>query len=166
MPVFNGMPIETAESYRTGSPDAYGNAPERHVSDGDAPCRCCLRPVPKGEEMLILAYRPFSALQPYAETGPVFLGASSGPEGRSGGAPGVPECLTSPDYLLKGYSAEERIVYGTGRITPLEEVETYADALLRRSDVAFVDLRSARNNCWQARLMPERDRHASDDGEV
>ena len=66
-----------------------------------------------------------------------------------------PENLTSSDYLLKGYSSDERIIYGTERITPVEEVSTYADALLNRPDVAFVDLRSARNNCWQARLTSE-----------
>lgn len=152
MPVFNGMPIETAKGYRSGTLDAYGNVPERQISDGGAPCRCCLRSVPEGEEMLVFAYRPFSVLQPYAETGPVFLCAK--PCAPSG-APGLPEILTSPDYLLKGYSSDERIIYGTGRITPVEEVSSYADALLNRHDVAFVDLRSARNNCWQARLTSE-----------
>ena len=153
MPIFEGMPTETANAYRSGSPDAYGNAPERKISDGDAPCRCCLRFVPEGEEMLIIAYRPFSALQPYAETGPVFLCSKSCAPKAAVGSPAI---LTSPDYLLKGYSSDKRIVYGTGRITPVEQVASYADALLSRDDVEFVDLRSARNNCWQARLTSER----------
>lgn len=153
MPIFEGMPIETADAHRSGAPDAYGNAPERKISDGDAPCRCCLRMVPEGDEMLVIAYRPFFNLHPYAETGPVFLCAK--PCAPSGD-PGLPAILTSSDYLLKGYCSDERIVYGTGRITPVGEVAGYADALLSRDDVAFVDLRSARNNCWQARLTSER----------
>ena len=80
--------------------------------------------------------------------GPVFVCADEcAPEGS-----GEPPIIVSPDYLLKAYSTDQRIIYGTGRITPKAEISTYADTLLARDDVAFVDLRSARNNCWQARL--------------
>ena len=59
---------------RAGGGDAYGNPAERTISDGEGnPCRHCLGFVPKGEEMLILAHRPFGAVQPYAETGPIFV---------------------------------------------------------------------------------------------
>ncbi|MBT9385778.1 DUF1203 domain-containing protein [Pseudooceanicola sp. CBS1P-1] len=151
MPRFHGMPVATAESFRGGAPDAYGNPPERQRSDGGAPCRCCLRMIPEGAAMLVLAYRPFVSLQPYAETGPVFLCADAcAPDSAAEGS--LPAILVSPDYLLKGYCAEERIVYGTGQVTPVPEIAAYADALLARPEVAFVDLRSARNNCWQARL--------------
>lgn len=149
MPIFNGMPVKIADEYRAGSPDAYGNPPERAISDGDAPCRCCLRGIPEGEEMLVLAYCPFNKLQPYAETGPVFLCAKTcRPIYKSK----HPDILTSSEYLLKGYSSDERIIYGTGQITTVDEIENYADMLLERADVYFVDLRSAKNNCWQARL--------------
>jgi len=148
MPYFTGLPVALADQYRAGSTDAYGNAPEHQTSDGDAPCRCCLRMIPDGADMLILAYRPFTELQPYAETGPVFLCADHcAPTGT-----GVPEVVASPNYLLKAYSANERIIYGTGQITPRDEVADYAAKLLERGDVAFVDLRSAHNNCWQARI--------------
>ncbi len=50
--------------------------PERRTSNGvGVPCRHCLRNVEAGRDYLILAYRPFPALQPYAETGPIFLHA-------------------------------------------------------------------------------------------
>jgi hypothetical protein len=64
----------------------------------------------------------------------------------------LPPVVCSAAYLLKGYSADERIIYGTGQITPKEDVESYAATLLARADVAFVDLRSAKNNCWQVRI--------------
>ena len=149
MPIFKGMSPQAADQYRGGSPDAYGNAAERKISDGRAPCRCCLRYVPEGEEMLVLAYRPFDQLQPYAETGPIFLCSK---KCRFTNTLGSPEILTSSHYLLKGYSSDEKIVYGTGQITPVDEIPAYADQLLTREDVVFVDLRSATNNCWQARL--------------
>lgn len=150
MLVFEGLPNATADHYKAGGTDAYGCPPEYTVSDGDGvPCRRCLRNIPKGHGMLILAHRPFSTAQPYAETGPIFLcTAPCEPVGQD-----IPEVLTtSPDYLLKGYSADERIVYGTGAVVPAADIPTYAQALLDREDVAFVDVRSARNNCWQVRV--------------
>ncbi len=47
------------------------------VSDGHGnPCRSCLADIRAGAAMLIVAARPFPALQPYAETGPIFLCAA------------------------------------------------------------------------------------------
>ena len=138
---------------REGGPDANGQPAERAVSDGvGTPCRSCLRDVPEGAAMLILAARPFPALQPYAETGPVFLCEG---ECEPWDGLGLPPVLSaSPDYLVKGYSRDHRIVYGTGRIAPAQHIEGYAATLLERPDVAFVDIRSARNNCWLARAVP------------
>ena len=153
MPIrFLPMPTETAAAYRAGAPDANGQPPERAVSDGGGnPCRHCLRMIPEGAPMLILAYRPFATLQPYAETGPVFLCAAPCP---AHAGHGLPEVLTaSPDYLLKGYRADERIAYGTGRVTPRAELAAYAETVLADPAIAFVDVRSARNNCWQARIV-------------
>ncbi|MEM1429998.1 MAG: DUF1203 domain-containing protein, partial [Pseudomonadota bacterium] len=64
----------------------------------------------------------------------------------------VPPVLTaSPEYLIKGYSGADRIVPGTGRIVPADEIVDYAGAVLDDSEIAYVDIRSARNNCWLAR---------------
>ncbi|MGR3502006.1 DUF1203 domain-containing protein [Pseudaestuariivita sp.] len=152
MLTFEGLATQTAEALRGGGVDAYGNTAERAVSNGSGvPCRHCLRMVPKGTGYLIVAHRPFSGLQPYAETGPIFLcaGACAAPEDRRA----VPEVLTaSPDYLLKGYGADERIVYGTGAIVARDRVRAFAEEVLSRADIAFVDVRSARNNCWLGRI--------------
>ena len=148
MPNFTGMPAATADQFRAGMADVYGNPPEQRISDGDAPCRCCLRMIAQGKPMLVLAYRPFKAVHAYAETGPVFLCADHcAPAGTA-----LPEVVASPDYLLKAYSVDERIIYGTGQITPRSDIEGYARSLLARDDVAFVDIRSAKNNCWQVRI--------------
>lgn len=153
MPYYSGMSQEDADTFRQGGPDAYGMSPERMRSDGTAPCRCCLKFIEAGSDMLVLAYRPFKEVQPYAETGPVFLCA--GDCEAVGSSPDWPEIVVSPEYLLKGYSSDERIVYGTGQITPKADVAAYADALLMREDISFVDLRSAKNNCWQVRMTRE-----------
>jgi len=145
------MPTAEAEAYRAGGPDAYGLAPERAVSGGPGhPCRHCLAEIPAGAPMLILAHRPFPAPQPYAETGPIFLCAA--PCTRYEGREMPPIARTAPDYLVKGYSAEDRIRYGTGRVVPAGALAGYAADLLARTDVAYVHIRSARNNCFQFRI--------------
>lgn len=142
-------------SVRAGGPDAYGKPAERAVSDGGGnPCRHCLTHIPKGAPMLILAARPFPAVQPYAETGPIFLCADACAPWAGDGVP--PILTTSPDYLLKGYSADHRIVYGSGRVVPAGDLCGYAAELLSDPCISYVDVLSARNNCFQTRITQTR----------
>lgn len=148
--VFTAMPTEEAHGFRTGDCDAYGNLPEVAASPGGMPCRHCLGQIDAGEQMLILAYRPFRSLQPYAETGPVFLHARACE--RYPRTDALPPVLDSPDYIVRGYGADDRIVYGTGAVTPTDRIAARAAKLLKRPDVAYVHVRSARNNCYQCRI--------------
>jgi hypothetical protein len=148
------LPYDTATvaSLRAGGPDAYGQPAERSISDGGGnPCRSCLNDVPKAAAMLICAARPFPTKQPYAETGPIFLCADECTPYAGYDLP--PVLKTSPDYLLKSYSKDDRIIYGTGQITLSGDIAQYATDLLARDDVAYVDVRSARNNCFQTRII-------------
>jgi len=151
MPVkFTPIPTETVRALQSGTPDAYGQVPERHVSEGGGnPCRHCLKMIPEGQAMLILAYRPFPAPQPYAETGPIFLCADPC---AAGGGDKVPEILTSPDYIIRGYSAEDRIVYGTGQVVAQTALVEEAARRFADARVSYIHLRSARNNCFQLRI--------------
>lgn len=136
---------------RAGGADAYGKPAEHAVSDGVAkPCRSCLCNIAEGAPMLILAARPFPEAQPYAETGPIFLCADACTPYSEDAVP--PVLKTSPDYLMKAYTADHRIAYGTGQITPASEIESYAASLFERADLAYIDVRSARNNCFLARI--------------
>ena len=101
--VFTAMPAKEAEAFRAGAGDAYGNPPEKAVSPGGMPCRHCLAQINEGEGMLILAYRPFPSLQPYAETGPVFLHAEACE--RYPQTDAVPPMLNSPDYICLLYTS-------------------------------------------------------------
>ena len=148
---FKAMPTAEARALQRGGPDAYGFPPERRISDGDGvPCRHCLREVAAGDEYLILAYRPFPALQPYAETGPIFLHADECE--RAEDSPALPQMMSSTDYIVRGYGEDDRIVYGTGAVVPTEEIGSRAEALFARDDIAYVHVRSARNNCYQCRI--------------
>jgi hypothetical protein len=145
------MLTDQAESLRQGGTDAYGNLPERQISDGDGvPCRHCLRNVAAGDAYLIFALRPFTSLQPYAETGPAFMHAEECPAYSESVRP--PVLNASKDYLLRGYGNNERIIYGTGGVIPTEQLESRAEALLAMPDVASVHVRSAKNNCYQCRI--------------
>lgn len=149
---YTAIPTASARALQTGGPDANGQTAERQISDGAGnPCRHCLRMIPKGAAMLVLAHRPFPAPQPYAELGPIFLCADPCLEG--GGA-GMPEILSSPDYITRGYGADNRIVYGTGSVTPTARIPVRAATLLADPRVEYVHVRSARNNCYQLRIDP------------
>lgn len=150
--IFTPIPTDLVRAWRAGEPDANGQKPERQISDGGGnPCRHCLQMIPVGAPMLVLAHRPFPAPQPYAEVGPIFVCAEDCP---AGGGPELPAILQSPTYILRGYGADDRIVYGTGAIVPTDQLR--AEAALRLADprVAYVHLRSARNTCFQLRIDP------------
>lgn len=148
---FVAMPTEHARALQGGGADAYGLRPERRVSDGvGVPCRHCLKNVTAGEAYLVLAYRPFPELQPYAETGPIFLHAEPCAGWAASGE--MPEMLSSRDYIVRGYGADHRIVYGTGKVVDTPEIAAWAETLFQRGDVAYAHIRSARNNCYQARI--------------
>jgi hypothetical protein len=149
---FLALDTDTARRYQAGGIDANGQAPERRVSNGAGlPCRHCLRLIPKGAPFLILAHRPFPEVQPYAEVGPIFLCAD--PCERHPETETLPEMFAGWDKLiLRGYGHDERIVYGTGEVVGTNEIEARAGALFERDDIAFIHLRSARNNCYQGRI--------------
>ena len=154
-PVFKALPTETVRALQAGASDAYGLKPERKISDGDGvPCRHCLKNVAAGDPYLVLAYRPFPALQPYAETGPIFLHAETCEHAAESDV--LPELFgKTAAYIVRGYSADDRIVYGTGAVVPTAEIQARAVELLARGDVAYLHMRSAKNNCYQCRIERE-----------
>ncbi|UUX50144.1 DUF1203 domain-containing protein [Nisaea acidiphila] len=148
------LETEIARHYQSGGADANGQVPERKVSEGGSmPCRHCLQNIAAGEEYLVFAHRPFPAAQPYAEIGPIFLhaGACSRYEAFSE----LPAMFRDWEtIMLRGYGADDRIVYGTGTVVDVSEIAATADDILRHPDVRYVHARSARNNCYQCRIEP------------
>jgi hypothetical protein len=99
--------------------------------------------------MLVLAHRPFPAPQPYAEVGPIFLCAEPC---EAGGGEDLPAMLAAPDYIVRGYGVDDRIVYGTGGVVATAAIPARAAELLADDRVDYVHVRSARNNCFQCRV--------------
>lgn len=140
------------DELRHAGVDAYGNAPERQISDGGGnPCRSCLHDIPKGEEMLVVAARPFPEPHPYAETGPVFFCADHCTPWCGAGLP--PVLNGREEALIKGYGADHRILYGTGAIVPVSKIAATCETLFDTPDVAFIDVRSSKNNCFTFRIL-------------
>jgi len=151
-PIFKALPSDDVARLRAGGKDAFGLTPERAISDGQGtPCRHCLCHVPKGKGMLILAHRPFENLHAYAETGPIFLCADDC-ERAVDGAQSPAIMADTESYLIKGYSQDERIVYGTGAVVPTAQVSARCAQIFDDPNVAFIHVRSSRNNCYQMRV--------------
>ncbi|MGB7243057.1 MAG: DUF1203 domain-containing protein [Sulfitobacter sp.] len=152
MVTFTALPTDIVRHWQAGGSDAHGQTPERMVSDGPGnPCRHCLQNIPEGSDMLVLAHRPFQDLHPYAETGPIFICADACT--RHDDASTLPPIITtSASYLIKGYSNQDRIVYGTGNIVTPAEMTAKVDDIYADPGVAYIHIRSARNNCYLARI--------------
>ena len=149
---FIPLDSDLARAWRAGSPDANGQAPEVQTSDGGGnPCRHCLDDIAEGARMLVLAHRPFPAPQPYAEVGPIFVHAEDCP--RYDPPAGAPAMFARREaILIRGYGADDRIVYGSGKVIPTQDIEATARKILEDPRIAYLHLRSASNNCYQCRI--------------
>ena len=148
---FLAIPTDQVRALQAGGRDAFGQIPERRISDGaGVPCRHCLKIVAEGRPYLIVSHRPFSGVHPYAEQGPIFLCGDPCADGSVSEA--LPPFLVSEHYIVRGYGEDERIAYGTGRVTPRPEIMAYCEGLLLRDDISFVHIRSATNNCFHVRV--------------
>lgn len=152
---FLSLPTTAANALRSAhAGDAYGCEPRLVVSDGSGnPCRHCLRDIPAGRRMLVLAYRPFRDLHAYAETGPVFICADAAECPAPPGGHEVPAFLRDrPLVLVKPYDGEEQI-RAAGRLVAMADLDSVLDEFLADGKTAFVDIRSALNNCWFCRVV-------------
>ena len=62
---FKALATDEVRKLQKGGLDINGQRPEVAISDGGGnPCRHCLQDIPAGEEMLIVAFRPFPAPHP------------------------------------------------------------------------------------------------------
>jgi hypothetical protein len=145
-----GISSEEVERIRRGGPDANGQPALVRIAEGPAnPCRHCLGLITEGEEKLVLAYRPFPALQPYAELGPIFLHARAC--GRYD-AERLPAWFDFMDpALVRGYGADDWIRYDTGAVVRGPEIDAACRRILADPTIAYVHVRS-KFNCFQCRV--------------
>jgi len=149
---YEALPTDLVCALQAGAPDANAQIPERRVSDGAGnPCRHCLTDIAAGDEMLILALRPFPSVQPYAEQGPIFLHA--GACTRHDARKGMPAMFRErARYLVRGYDRNDRIVYGSGSVVTPDALDAHAAGLLAQDGIAYLHVRSGSYNCYQCRI--------------
>lgn len=108
-----GIDSEFVNQVRNGGNDANGQRALSTKAVGLAnPCRHCLQLIAEGDDKLVLAYRPFSAPQPYAEVGPIFLHQRECPRYEGEGLPDWFAYLQPA--LIRGYGHDDREC-GVGR---------------------------------------------------
>ena len=136
-----GIPTKHYEHSRSGGADANGQPAVMIRAEGGAnPCRHCLGLIADGEPKLVLSYRPFNALQPYAETGPIFLHQAACSRYESNELPGWFAFLDPA--AIRGYGADHWIRYDTGRIVRGAELADVATSILTDQRISYVHIRS------------------------
>ncbi len=145
-----GIDTDQVQKLRGGGPDANGQPALVQVAEGVAdPCRHCLDLIAEGDEKLVLAYRPFDRLQPYAEAGPIFLHARDCERYASDALPAWFDFLDPA--VIRGYDRDDWIRYDTGDVVRGPELNAACERILGDPTVAYVHIRS-KFNCFQCRV--------------
>ncbi len=150
--VFSALPTPVVNALRAGGVDSNGQLPEHLVSDGGGnPCRHCLREIEAGRGILVFGHRPFDNIQPYAECGPIFVCADACERHRDSSR--LPPIIAArPRFIIRGYTADERIRYGTGGIVETADMVDTCETIFQDPEVAFIHVRSVQNNCYFCRI--------------
>jgi len=150
MLVVRGLDSDEVRRIREGAVDANGQPAIVRIAEGLAnPCRHCLELIAPGDEKLVLAYRPFSTLHPYAETGPIFLHERACERYERDSLP--PWFTYMDPALVRGYDADDWIRYDTGDVVAGRDLTAACERILADTTVAYVHIRS-KYNCFQCRV--------------
>lgn len=145
-----GIRSEEVDRIRAGGADANGQPALVRVAEGVAnPCRHCLGLIAEGDAKLVLAHRPFDALQPYAETGPIFLHERACERYESDALPAWFDFMEPA--IVRGYDADDWIRYDTGHVVAGREIAATCRQILADASIAYVHVRS-KYNCFQCRV--------------
>jgi len=145
-----GIPSQEVDRIRRGGTDANGQPALTRIAEGVAnPCRHCLGLIAEGEEKLVLAYRPFDALHPYAEIGPIFLHKTSCERYDREMLPTWFDFMNPA--LIRGYGNDDWIRYDTGNVVTGAELTGACRRILTDDTVTYVHIRS-KFNCFQCRV--------------
>jgi hypothetical protein len=145
-----GIPTDEVLRLRAGGFDANGQPALVRIAEGLAnPCRHCLDLITPGDEKLVLAYRPFAAPQPYAETGPIFLHRTACERYERDALPFWFEYLDPA--IVRGYDADDWIRYDTGDVVAGRDLAAACERILADATIAYVHVRS-KYNCFQCRI--------------
>lgn len=145
-----GIPSQFVARIRAGAPDANGQPAQVQIAEGlGNPCRHCLELIKPGDELLILAYRPFPDPQPYAEVGPIFVHRRSCQRYSASALPAWFSHFQPAIY--RGYDHRHWIRYETGGVAPGDKLDEICQQLLNDPRTEYVHIRS-KFNCFQCQV--------------
>jgi hypothetical protein len=148
--VIRGIASTEVERLRRGGLDANGQPALVRTAQGVAnPCRHCLGLIAEGDEKLVLAWRPFATLQPYAECGPIFLHVRACERYDADRVPGWFDFMDPA--IVRGYGSDDWIRYDTGDVVRGTELTAACEKILGDDTIAYVHIRS-KYNCFQCRV--------------
>ncbi len=124
----HGVDYPELEAVLASGVDHGGNTTKPFVeAERGWPLRCCLDDSEPGDEIAIIAWRPFPWKGTYAETGPVVVHAQ--PCG--GPATGdLPTALDERSMTLRPYGHDQRIAYRARRPRPSRQGPHHPDRTL------------------------------------
>jgi len=148
--IIRGIDSAEVDRIRRGGLDANGQPALVRTAEGPAnPCRHCLELMAEGEGKLVLGYRPFATLQPYAETGPIFLHERSCTRYDRDE---LPDWFVFLDpAIVRGYDRDDWIRYDTGNVVAGTDLTAACRRILKDATIAYVHIRS-KYNCFQCRV--------------
>ena len=132
-----------ADRIRTTLLDDFGN--RLKVQTGvAAPCRLCLRITQPDEPVIVFAHRPFPSTGPYAESGPVFIHATSCEQYTD--VEQFPQAFRSRCLTMRGYNREGTIE--TAELSTPGDPEASLARLFAVTRVRFVHVRNPAWGCY------------------
>jgi hypothetical protein len=149
----DAIPPATLAEIRRAARDRFGNELTPIVdADGGSPLRCCLRRSTPGEQLYLIAHRPFSRPGPYAEAGPVFVHAGPCPGYRENDA--YPAGYRDwPTMVFRPYRHDaelncDAIAYDAIQMGDGATAETLIDAIFSDPTINFIHTRNVYAGCF------------------
>ncbi len=148
---FVGLDSDYTQTLRTRRRDAFGEPVEVFPTDDPGmPCRHCLHEIGLEKEVLVLSHRPFPQPGPYSEVGPIFVCGSDCM--RFATAEEIPPVVAARKVVVRGYTARDRINYGSAEVVDGRDAAPVIQRLLADPENAYLHVRTALNGCFLARV--------------
>jgi len=144
------IPTAVAETVRrTNLAPGYGHPAHTELASGYGPCRHCLRTFQVGQEhRTLFTYDPFHGIGRVPLPGPIFIHTDACTRYPEDG--GYPEDMRPHAAVLDGYAKGQRLIAQIH--VDDDSHEAALEQLLRRPDVAYVEVRDKIAGCYDFRV--------------
>ncbi len=138
---FRLVPIESSIADRLRATGGI-----RHTADTKPgyPCRHCLRDAEIGEELILVAYDPFTQDSPYRSTSPIFLHAE--PCVPALGSDALPEQLTVRTLSVRAF--DDQAMMTNAEVIEGRDLENTIERFFADTAVDQIHVHNASPGCW------------------